>query len=108
MRTRELLCCFFAFLGVAALVGCGSDGRLAPPAQGGFTNGSVNGFYAFTLSGTNAGGVFAVAGGFHANGSGVITSGVEDINSPGTVGVLANQPITGTYAVRADGRGTAI
>jgi hypothetical protein len=80
---------------------------LAGSAVGNFSNANLNGNYAFTLSGTNAGGVFAVAGTFLANGNGAIVSGTEDINSPGTVGVLLNQPLTGTYAVRADGRGTA-
>ncbi|HKF22635.1 MAG TPA: hypothetical protein VKE93_13785 [Candidatus Angelobacter sp.] len=98
----------FAFLGVSFLAGCGGGSNsLAGPPSGPFSNASLNGSYAFTLSGTNTGGFFAVAGSFQANGAGTITSGTEDINSPGTVGVLTNQPLTGSYAVRADGRGTA-
>jgi hypothetical protein len=107
MLSKKLLP-LFALLGVAGLAGCGGgSSTLASTAMGSFTNASLNGSYAFTLSGTNAGSVFAVAGNFQANGGGLITSGVEDINSPATVGVLTNQPITGSYAVRADGRGTA-
>src|SRR5437899_1803489 len=91
---------FFSLLLVLFLSGCGSTNSMAPPPTGNFSNASLNGSYAFTLSGTNAGGPFAVAGQFQANGAGTITGGTEDINSPGTVGVLTNQPITsGTYAV---------
>src|SRR5215467_8464064 len=110
MRSKKLLPLFFAVfavLAVAVLTGCGSSRTLAGGSVGSFTNASLSGTYAFTLSGTNAGGVFAVAGSFTSNGNGVITTGTEDINSPGTVGVLLNQPLTGTYAVRPDGRGTA-
>src|SRR5262249_4510543 len=56
---------------------------------------------------TNGGGFFTMAGSFQANGSGNITGGTLDINSPGTVGVLTNLPLTGTYIVHADGRGAA-
>src|SRR5262249_30252685 len=89
------------------LNGCADAKTIAGPPTGNFSNASLNGQFAFTLSGTNGGGPFAVAGQFQANGAGQITSGTEDINSPGTVGVLINQPLTGTYTVRADGRGTA-
>src|SRR5260370_17159100 len=37
----------------------------------------------------------------------MITSVNVDINSPGTVGVVQNVAVTGTYIVHADGRGTA-
>jgi fibronectin-binding autotransporter adhesin len=107
MRPTRLLALLFVFSGVVFLAGCGSSNTLANSSVGNFSNASLNGSYAFTLSGTNAGGAFAVAGSFQANGGGVITSGTEDINSPGTVGVLLNQSLTGTYAVRPDGRGTA-
>jgi hypothetical protein len=111
MPAKKLLSFFLLFLLAVItsvlLTGCGSTGKLASPPAGNFTNASLNGNYAFTLSGQNAGGPFAVAGHFQANGGGVIVSGTEDINSPGTVGVLTNQPLTGTYTVRADGRGIA-
>jgi hypothetical protein len=73
----------------------------------GFSNSSLNGTFAFAISGENSGGFFTVAGSFQANGSGTISSGVVDINSPGTIGSVPNVPITGTYAVRSDGRTTA-
>ncbi|HMF90694.1 MAG TPA: hypothetical protein VKL40_08635, partial [Candidatus Angelobacter sp.] len=107
MRPKKLLFLCLMALGVALLAGCGGSSPVVHSVAGSFSNASLNGNFAFTLSGVNAGGPFAVAGRFQANGAGVITAGAEDINSPGTVGVLINQPVTGTYAVRADGRGTA-
>jgi hypothetical protein len=90
------------------MTGCGGGPNTTGPAPGGFTNANLNGTYAFAIGGTNAGGVFAVAGSFQANGNGTITGGTEDINSPGTtVGVAQNVPITGSYFVRSDGRTTA-
>ena len=93
---------------VAVLAGCGGgNNQIAPPAQGNFTNASLSGSYAFAVTGTNSGGFFALAGSLQANGSGTITGGAEDINSPGTAVVRTNVGITGTYTVRADGRTTA-
>ena len=51
------------------------------------------------------GGFLAVAGSFQADGAGHITAGTQDINS-GVVGIVTNTPVTGTYTVRADGRGS--
>jgi len=107
MQSKKIFPLLFVVLAVAVLAGCGGSNTLAGRSVGSFTNASLSGNYAFTLSGTNGGGVFAAAGTFQANGNGAIISGTEDINSPGTVGVLLNQPLTGTYAVRPDGRGTA-
>lgn len=107
MPAKKLLAFFSAILLLTVLAGCGgSSNRSAGVPQGTFTNATLNGTYAFAVSGTNAGGFFAIAGNFQANGSGTITTGTEDINGQGT-GVLTNLPITGTYSVRADGRTTA-
>ena len=78
--------------------------------QGNFTNSSLNGAYAFAFSGTNlaTGVFFTMAGSLQANGSGTITGGTIDINSPGSaVPLLTNASLTGTYIVHADGRGAA-
>src|SRR5258708_3878302 len=92
---------FFLFV----IAGCGGSSNLiAGPPQGQFTNASLSGAYAFTATGTNSGGFFTLAGSLQANGSGMITGGVEDINSPGTGVIRTNVAITGTYTVRADGR----
>ncbi len=102
---------FLLFLAttIAAIVitGCGGGRSISfPPPVGSFTNASLSGSFAFSYTGSDASGFLAVAGSFVANGSGTITSGTQDINSG--AGVTTNAAITGTYTVRADGRGTAI
>jgi hypothetical protein len=94
---------------IVALAGCGGGGgtTFGGPPAGGFTNANFTGTYSFTVVGSNQGGFFTIAGSVAANGSGTITSGTVDINSPGTVGAVANVAATGTYSVKADGRGTA-
>lgn len=85
------------------LAGCGGSTK-NPTPQGGFSNASLNGTYAISFSGTDTNGFFAVAGMVSADGSGHITSGQMDINqAPNPV----NTTLTGTYNVRADGRGVA-
>jgi hypothetical protein len=100
---------FFAVVSSFAaffLAGCGGNNvSTTKPTNAGFTNSSLNGTYVFAVSGTNAGGFFAITGSLQANGNGSITGGMEDVNSPGTLSApLLNVPITGTYAVRSDGR----
>src|SRR5215467_152579 len=109
---RKLLTVVFTVVSSFAvffLAGCGGNGvSTTNPQNTGFTNSSLNGTYVFAVSGTNAGGFFTVAGTLQANGNGSITGGTEDINSPGTLASpLLNVGITGSYAVRADGRTVA-
>jgi hypothetical protein len=88
--------------------GCGnggSSGKLAPPPTGNFTNASLSGTYAFSVSGVNQFGFLALAGSLVADGNGNITSGVEDVNSGS--GVFTNVPFNGSYSISADGRGLA-
>jgi hypothetical protein len=70
-----------------------------------FSNASLRGSYAFAVSGSNATGLFAVAGSFQADGNGNLTSGVEDVNNSGVI--ATNVALTGTYSVGPDGRGSA-
>jgi hypothetical protein len=92
-------------IALVTIAGCGGGSSVSfPPPQGGFTNANLNGPFAFSYTGSDAGGFLAVAGSFVADGSGHITSGTQDINS-GAV-VITNAAVTGTYVVRADGRGT--
>jgi hypothetical protein len=111
MRTHKLFFSVFVLSLVAILSGCGSSvtftaGQNPPPVTGPYTNANLNGTYAFLIRGTNTS-FFTIAGSFQANGAGMITGGVEDINSPGTANVVNNVAITGTYSVLADGRTTA-
>src|ERR1700704_2439120 len=93
-------------IALVIITGCGGSSRVTfPPPVGPFTNANLSGSFAFSYTGSDASGFLAVAGSFVANGSGTITSGTQDINSG--AGVTTNAAITGTYTVRADGRGTA-
>src|SRR5580765_6321839 len=88
------------------MAGCGGGNHLSfPPPQGGFTNANLSGPFAFSYIGSDGGGFLAVAGSFQADGNGHITSGTQDINSG--LGIFTNAAISGTYTVRADGRGSA-
>ena len=71
----------------------------------GYSASSLQGQFAFSLSGSNASGHFFRAGSFVAYGARNLTSVLEDVNSSSGVTAL---PIstTGTYTVGADGRGT--
>lgn len=89
------------------LIGCGTGTNITTPAKEGFANSNLNGTYSFTATGTNAGGFFSFAGSFQANGSGTITGGSLDINSPGTLANPVNTTISGTYTVNLDGRTVA-
>jgi hypothetical protein len=95
-----------AFLSLLVFTGCGgSSSQSNPSLNGNFSNASLNGSYAFSFSGTNSFGFFALAGRFQANGSGTLSAGVLDINSGG--GIFTNLPFTGTYVVRGNGQGSA-
>jgi hypothetical protein len=73
-----------------------------------YSDRSLSGPYAFSYTGNDGSGFFAVAGSFVADGNGTIVSGVEDIQSFLT-GVSTEVPITtSTYVVGSDGRGSAL
>ena len=87
------------------VAGCGGGGKITfPTPQGAFSNANLNGSFAFSYIGSDAGGFLAVAGSFVADGAGHITSGTQDINSG--AGISTNVASSGTYLVRSDGRGT--
>jgi hypothetical protein len=94
---------------------CSSGSSHTPfPITGSFSNSSLNGQYAFILSGTRAvvsNGIvtqsdYQEAGVFTANGSGSITSGREDIHQLGTFPGLSSAVLTGSYSIGKDGNGT--
>jgi hypothetical protein len=70
-----------------------------------FATVSLDGAYAFSLTGKNATGTFYRAGSFTADGAGRLTGGLEDINDAS--GSIAN-PVSfdGSYVLGPDGRGT--
>jgi hypothetical protein len=98
------------FLGSILLSGCGgSSSQPGPPnihfGSVSFSNANLSGPYAFFFTGDTAAGFFAAAGSFQANGSGTLSNGLLDINSP--TGVLTNVPFSGNYNVSSNGQGTA-
>ncbi len=66
----------------------------------------LNGSYAFEFSGFNATGAVVAGGSFQADGTGKISSGVEDFNTLLTHNT--NQTFTGTYTLGSDNRGTLV
>src|SRR6266700_2029988 len=107
MPVKKHLTLFIAATTILILLtGCGGGNSASfPPPQGGFTNANFNGAFAFSYTGSDAQGFLTVAGSLQADGAGHITSGMEDVNSG--FGIATNASVTGTYAIRADGRGSA-
>jgi hypothetical protein len=70
--------------------------------------GLLSGPYALSLAGQNASGFYAIVGSVTADGAGNITTGAEDINGlTNDCDPSANfSPVTGTYSIGSDGRGT--
>src|SRR5260370_2892412 len=73
-----------------------------PPGNGPFSNASLSGNYAFTMTGNDPG-FFMRAGSLVADGKGSFT-GIEDVNSG--QGLFTAIAFNGTYTVGGDGRGT--
>ena len=71
----------------------------------GYSTSSLQGQFAFSITGSNASGHFFRAGRFLADGAGNLSGVLEDVNTASSATTL---PIstTGTYTVGVDGRGT--
>lgn len=95
------------------LAGCGGGGSTVtpPPPMGNFSNASLSGQYAFSMSGVdlNSGAFTARVGSFAADGQGHITAGLEDVLDLGS-GSPASQVTfsNGTYQIQANGRGLIV
>ena len=117
MSLRNSVLLLVASLGITVLAGCGGSTNLAsPPPSGAFSNSNLNGTYVFSFSGYDVGygngSFFAVVGSLTANGSGTLTGGSVDVDDPSlgesfqTSDVLTHLPVTGTYNITPDGRGS--
>src|SRR5437899_7252234 len=106
----------FCAITLSAFTGACSGGVGGPPPPtptGNFSMASLNGSYAFQMSGTDANGNFiARVGSFTADGKGNITAGIEDVNDGGTVNLVGSSaPVVfdaapqSVYTVRPTGRG---
>jgi hypothetical protein len=108
-RLTKYLTILSAAVFAAMAAACGGGGGVTPPPtppSGPYSTASLNGTYAFVLSGQDGGGFFTRAGSFAANGSGGITGGVQDYNSQ-IAGGNATLAITGgTYTIGTNGKGT--
>jgi hypothetical protein len=102
---KRLLLFTATIIALITIAGCGGSSLSFPTPAGGFTNSSLSGSFAFSYQGVDANGFLAVAGSFNADGAGNLTSGVEDVHDQ--AGIVTNAGLTGTYTVRADGRGSA-
>ena len=93
----------------AAACGGNSAPSVPPPPAGNFSNASLKGTYAFSMSGTDAGVNFeafiARVGSFTADGSGGITAAIEDVTDAGSLPQFV-QFTSGSYSIQPNGRGT--
>ncbi len=104
MKRLALFSILVTTLGMAACGG-GSSGT-PPPPTGGFSNASLHGQYAFSMSGIDLnGGYIARTGAFIADGNGAITSALEDLVSS-TSGDSIVPFTSGSYTIDASGQGT--
>ena len=90
----------------AAACGGGGSTPTPPPPVGNFSNASLKGQYAFSMSGQDGqtGGFFGRIGSFTADGNGNITAGIEDFNLAGA-GSQTLAFSASNYTIQADGRG---
>lgn len=91
-----------SLMAIAATVGCGSNGSVVlPPNGGNFSNASLKGSYAYQIHGFDTNGnPYRQIGVFAADGNGNITGGTDDssVSASGT-------QVSGTYTVGKDGTG---
>jgi len=108
-RLTKYLATLCAGVFAAMAAACGGGGGVTPPPtppSGPYSTSSLNGTYAFVMSGQDGGGFFTRAGSFTANGSGAISGGVQDYNS-GIPGGNVTLAITGgSYTIGTNGKGT--
>jgi hypothetical protein len=90
---------------IAAACGGGGSTPPLPPPVGKFSNASLKGQYAYSMSGEDLNSAFiARVGSFSADGNGNITQGLEDVNK--VSGVTQVSFSGGSYSIQPNGRGT--
>ena len=106
---RLLLFAAVAFGSISAACGGGGSTPPPPPPVGNFSNASLKGQYAYSMSGEDLNQAFiARVGSFFADGAGNITQGLEDVNQDvNGVRVVTQVSFTGgNYLIQPNGRGT--
>ena len=108
---KGLFCVGVAVLAMI-LVACGGGGSgiTPPPPTGNFSDASLHGQYAFSMSGVDLTGAYiARVGSFTADGTGHITAGLEDVLSLSSGQPAAEVLFTGgNYQVLQNGRGLIV
>lgn len=99
-----VLACFTSACGGGG--GTISSAPAPTPTSGPYSASTLNGTYAFVMSGQDAGGFFVRIGSFVANGAGGITGGVLDLSSGIVPGVATVTITSGTYSIATNGLGT--
>jgi hypothetical protein len=110
---RLVLFCAIALAAFTGACSGGVGGPPPPPPTGNFSLASLNGSYAFQMSGTDINGnPISRVGSFNADGKGNITAGIEDVNDGGTINLTGSAtPVVfdaapqSTYTVLSNGRG---
>ncbi|HZC66307.1 MAG TPA: hypothetical protein VE545_07020 [Candidatus Dormibacteraeota bacterium] len=105
---KQIFALAVAVMGAFAAACGGGSNVVPPPPTGGFSAASLNGTYAFSLTGEDAIGfpIFRI-GSFQADGNGNITGAIEDVNDGGSISAFEFTPApTSVYTVDANGKGT--
>jgi len=99
------ICLSFALVALVFCLGCGSSTSSGPPPKGNFSNASLSGQYAYSVTGfnLNTGAPYSEAGVFTADGNGNLTSGTDDFSQ----GSVLTGSVSGKYSISNDGTGTA-
>jgi hypothetical protein len=94
----------------AGLAACGGKSSPPAPPSGPFSDSSLKGQYAFSMSGVDlSGAFFARVGSFSADGTGSITSGLEDVMDLSSGKGSSQVPLTGgSYQIEPNGRGSIV
>jgi hypothetical protein len=90
----------------AACGGGGGVGNVPPPNNGNFSLASLKGQYTFSMSGTDlSGGAISRVGSFFADGTGKITSAMEDVLDEGAALNTVAFGSASTYTIDSSGHG---
>lgn len=111
--TKQIFLVVTVGLGLYAAACGGGYGIYNPPTnsptpQGSYTTASLNGTYAFSMSGTDNTQGLSISriGSFHADGQGNITMAIEDVNDGGSFSTFNFMAApASTYTIASDGKG---
>lgn len=107
---RTLFCAMIVALAMTMVACGGGSGSPPPTPTGPFSNSSLSGKYAFSMSGVDLNGAYiARVGSFSADGNGIITGGLEDVLSLGSSQPASMVSFTGgNYQIQSNGRGLIV